>query len=88
MPVYQIDMNVCATATIVADTPERALELVVQKLSMRSLEVMSQGEGGIVNDDAFALLAEQDEHASISSALTMHGPLACSELREVDAVAG
>ena len=89
MKVFRQDIEIAATAYIVAETEEEARALVQKQCVQNSEELLEESTGGLVRGASFATLIEEVEDDSyapritISPAITLVGPFNADEIEEV-----
>lgn len=80
MNVYSVDIDVVATAYIVAESEEEARKIIQTELTGTGTELLEESPGGFVRGARFETLIEEIEddihlpRATISPAVTLIGP--------------
>ena len=72
MKLFQADIKICGTAYIVAESQERAQELLDQHFGPYK-DYLHNIDGDFVVDTDFDFLVEQGEQATLSPAVTFYG---------------
>lgn len=90
--VYSIDIKICATAYIVAESLEEAQDLA-NDLEDKGIELSSRyqpiGDDMCIDGSSYEALAENDERVALSPAMTIHGLWTKSDTVElVEAIEG
>lgn len=89
MNVYGINLQLIATAYIVAESEDEAKKIIARELTDCGAELLEESTGGFVRGAPYETLIEEiedDEHlprASISPAITVIGPCEDEELEQV-----
>lgn len=87
LKLFSTDINVVATAYIVAENEDEARALIIEVLTRNTAELLEESSGGFVRGANFKRLIDEindDEHftrVTISPAITLVGP--CEEIDDV-----
>lgn len=82
MKIYRVEIEVAATAYIVADSEARARELAAEHLTNNGHELT---EDELVSGASFGTLLEADEEdVTLSPAITLVGPGLNFEVEEIE----
>lgn len=90
MKMFSVDINVVATAYIIAEDEAEARELVAKELVDTGVELLEESSGGFVRGSTFETMLEEiadDEHdtrVTISPAITLVGPGPNYDLEELE----